>query len=281
MTLSLHMKKIGLALGGGGARGFAHIPMLEVIDDLGIELHAISGTSAGAIVASLYASGMRGFEIREWFEAMLIEKGDGLRELFQKPQALRTIEFLDLSFKHSGLLKGKRFTDTLKEKTGVERFEDLEIPLRVVASDFWKSTQVVLSEGTLFPAIRASMCLPGIFVPVEIDGHILIDGGGVNPVPHDILDDCDVVIAIDVMGFPAKERPKEPGLFSSVIGMFDVMQNTIIEQRLDANPPNLYLKPDIRGVDILDFHRSQEVYEMAEPAARKLQRWLEKLMENW
>lgn len=275
------MKKIGLALGGGGARGFAHIPMLEVLDDIGVDLHAVSGTSAGAIVGALYASGMSGLEIREWFEALLVDKGDTLKDLFDKPRALRAFEFLDLSFKHTGLLKGKRFTDTLKERMGVEEFADLEIPLRLVAADYWKSTQVVLKEGPLFPAIRASMCLPGIFVPVEMDGRILIDGGGVNPVPHDVLDDCDVVIAIDVMGFPSNERPRVPGLFSSVVGMFDVMQNTIIEQRLEANPPNLYLKPNIRGIDILDFHRSQEVYEMAGPAARKLQRWLEELMQNW
>ena len=275
------MKKIGLALGGGGAKGFAHIPMLEVFDELGIEIHAISGTSAGAIIGAMYASGMRGIEIREWLDAMLIDKGDRLIDLFQKPQALRSFEFFDLSFKSTGLLKGRRFTEKMQERMEVTYFEDLKIPLRIVAADYWKSKQVVLRQGELFPAIRASMSLPGIFTPVELNGKILVDGGGVNPVPHDILTDCDVVIAIDVMGFPEVERPKEPGLFSSIIGMFNVMQNTIVVQRLKAHPPNLYIKPNIQGVELLDFHRSEDVYEMAEPAVRELERWLMELIETW
>ncbi len=275
------MKKIGLALGGGGAKGFAHIPMLEVFDELGIEIHAISGTSAGAIIGAMYASGMRGIEIREWLDAMLIDKGDRLIDLFQKPQALRSFEFFDLSFKSTGLLKGRRFTEKMQERMEVTYFEDLKIPLRIVAADYWKSKQVVLRQGELFPAIRASMSLPGIFTPVELNGKILVDGGGVNPVPHDILTDCDVVIAIDVMGFPEVERPKEPGLFSSIIGMFNVMQNTIVVQRLKAHPPNLYIKPNIQGIELLDFHRSEDVYEMAEPAVRELERWLMELIETW
>ncbi len=275
------MKKIGLALGGGGAKGFAHIPMLEVFDELGIEPYVISGTSVGAIIGAMYASGMNGVEIREWFDELLIGKGTTIKDLFHKPKALRSFEFLDLSFKNSGLFKGRRFAAKMQERMEVEYFEDLKTPLRIVAADYWKSKQVILKEGELFPAIRASMSLPGVFVPAEVNGKILVDGGGVNPVPHDVLTDCDVVIAIDVLGFPDEERPKEPGMFSSMIGMYDIMQNTIVKERLKANPPNLYIKPNIRGVDILDFHRSEEVYEMAEPAVQELQHWLEDLMERW
>jgi len=275
------MKKIGLALSGGGAKGFAHIPMLEVFDELGIDIHIISGTSAGAIIGALYASGMKGVDIREWLSQLLIEKGDTLRDIFNKPMAMRSFEFLDLSFQHTGLFKGRRFTQKMQERMGISTFEELKTHLRIVAADYWNCSQVIFSSGELFPAIRASMSLPGIFVPVEYQNRILMDGGGVNPVPFDILRDCDVVIAIDVMGFPDEERPKLPGLFSSVIGMFNVMQNTIVSQRLKSNPPNLYLKPNIQGIDLLDFHRSKEVYEMAEPAASELKRWLIDLMEVW
>jgi NTE family protein len=212
---------------------------------------------------------------------MLIDKGDSFRDVLRKPQALRSLEFLDLSFRQSGLLKGERFTEAMHQRIGLDRFDELRIPLRVVASDYWCCEQVVFSQGELFPAIRASMSLPGIFVPVEYDGRILIDGGGVNPVPHDILDDCDVVIAIDVMGVPDCGQTRIPGLFSSVIGMFNIMQQTIIEQRLIASPPNLYLKPDLPGVDILDFHRSEAIYAMAEPARHELESWLTKLLDSW
>ena len=276
------MKKIGLALGGGGAKGFAHIPMLEVFDELGIEPYAISGTSAGSIVGAMYASGMAGVEIREWMKEMLIDRGATIQDLFQKRNVLKSsLEVLDLSFKPSGLLKGRRFTQKMQERIQVEYFEDLKIKLRVVASDYWTCKQVVLNSGELFPAIRASISLPGVFVPAEVDNKILVDGGGVNPVPFDVLKDCDVVIAVDVMGFPDHERPKVPGMFSSMMGMYNIMQNTIVKQRLKASPPNLYLKPDIRGIDIFDFNRSEEVYEMAEPVAKELQRWLSDLMDTW
>jgi len=276
------MKKIGLALGGGGAKGFAHIPMLEVFDELGIEPYAISGTSAGAVVGAMYASGMAGVEIREWMKEMLIDRGSSIQDLFKKRNVLKSgLEVLDLSFKPSGLLKGRRFTEKMRERMEVEYFEDLKIKLRVVASDYWTSKQVVLKSGELFPAIRASISLPGVFVPAEVDDEILVDGGGVNPVPHDVLRDCDVVIAVDVMGFPDEERPKVPGMFSSMIGMYNIMQNTIVKQRLKAHQPNLYLKPNIQGIDIFDFNRSEEVYEMAEPAAKELQKWLSKLIDTW
>lgn len=277
---STTMNKIGLALGGGGARGFAHIPLLEVIDEMGIELHCISGTSIGAIVGALYASGMKGADIRNWADHLIITRGDTIRDIFKKKEALKTIEFFDLSFRQSGLIKGERFMSVLGEALNTTYFEDLEIPLKIVASDYWKSEQVIYQSGDLLPAIRASMGLPGVFTPIEVKGKIMIDGGGVNPVPHDVLGDCDTVIAVDVMGFPANNKPKEPNLFRSVIGMFDVMQNTIIEQRITANPPNLYLKPDLKGIDLLDFHKANEIYQQTEDAARELQQWLEKLLEE-
>ena len=273
------MNKIGLALGGGGARGLAHIPILEVFDEMSIQPHCISGTSAGAIVGALYASGKPASEIRSWVDELIIKEGTSVRGFFQKRHALKQFEFFDLSFQQSGLLKGKRFIEVLEEELGVTTFEELSIPLRIVASDYWKSRQVVFKSGPLLPAIRASMGIPGVFTPIEVGRRLLVDGGGVNPVPHDILTDCDVVIAIDVLGFPAVSKPKAPGLFQSVIGMFDIMQNTIIDQRLKANPPNLYLKPDLKGFDAFDFHKADAIYEQTESAVQELQRWLTEFLE--
>ena len=275
------MNKIGLALGGGGARGLAHIPILEVFDEMSLQPQCISGTSAGAIVGALYASGMSGAEIRAWVDELIIQDGSPIWEVFQKRQALKSIEFFDLSFQQSGLFKGNRFIKELEKALGKTTFETLNIPLKIVASDYWTSEQVVFESGDLLPAIRASMSLPGVFTPIAVGKRLLVDGGGVNPVPHDILTDCDVVIAVDVMGFPADTKQKPPALFRSVIGMFDIMQNTIIEDRLKASPPNLYLKPDIRGFEILDFNKAEAIYEQTESAVQELQHWLTELLDSF
>lgn len=272
--------RIGLALGGGGARGLAHLPILDVFDQRGIRPAHISGTSAGAIVGALYASGMPAARIREWADSRIIAKEDKLGDILRKKHALKAIEFFDLSFDPSGLIKGERFLEVLGDALGVTTFEELQIPLSIVTSDFWSSEQVILNSGPILPAIRASMSLPGVFTPVQHQGRILVDGGGVNPVPHDILTDCDRVVAIDVMGNPGESNPEEsPKLFRSVIGMFDIMQNTIIRQRREANPPDLYLKPDIRGCDVLEFNKANSVYAKGEASALELERWLDSLTQ--
>jgi NTE family protein len=157
---------------------------------------------------------------------------------------------------------------------GVAAFEDLPIPLRVVAADFWTAEQVVLESGPLLPAVQASMSLPGVFRPVVIGERVLTDGGGVNPVPHDLLGDCDLVVALDVMGRRVAPAHKIPNPFQAVLGMFDIMQHTIIARRLAHCPPDIYLKPDIVGVELLDFHKAEAIFAQAAPAQQALRREL-------
>lgn len=270
------MVKIGLALGGGGVRGLALIPMLEVFDELGIRPHRISGTSLGAVIGALYASGMSAVAIREWAGELL--RGDTRRKAPALRAMLRWIKFKDLEFGSQGLFRGDRFMALLQEAVGVTRFEQLAIPLRIVATDFWLSTQVVIEAGDLLPAIRASMSLPGLFTPARLNGRILIDGAGVNPVPHDVLTECDVVVAIDLMGHMDPGRREKPHLFRSMMGIFDIMQKAIIEAKLKACPPTLYIKPDIYNVDILDFDKVAQVLRQAAPARDRLRRGLESIL---
>ena len=138
------MKKIGLALGGGGARGLAHIPMLEVFDELGIRPHRIAGTSIGAVMGALYASGISGAEIRAGVHSMLKSPDESFRKVLQRKGSFKWLQFLDVEFGHGGLLKGDKFIDFLYEAMRVSRFEDLRIPLNVVATDFYSSEQVVI-----------------------------------------------------------------------------------------------------------------------------------------
>ena len=261
-------KKIGLALGGGGAKGLAHIPMLEVLDELGIRPHRIAGTSIGAIMGALYASGLTGAEIRDGVRRMVATKKEPFREALKNKRGLKWASLLDFEFGSHGLLKGNRFMELLCGFMGARTFEELEIPLRIVATDFWKSEQVILESGDLLPAIRASMGLPGVFTPMEIGGRTLIDGGGVNPLPHDVLDDCDFVIAIDVMG--RLDGTSSPNLVRAVLGMFDIMQNSIIEQKRRLTPPDVYIKPDVSGVDILEINKAETVYRQSEAAQQEL-----------
>lgn len=270
------MKKIGLALGGGGAKGLAHILMLEVFDELDVQPHCIAGTSIGAIMGALYASGIKADQIRQRVDKMVISKGDSFRAILKKKDAFKWLQFMDVDFRGKGLFRGDKFIEFLYEAMGVEHFEDLTIPLKVVASDFWTSEQVVLDTGELLPAVKASMGLPGVFTPVTLNERVLIDGGGVNPVPHDLLTDCDIVIAVDVMGHMNKHKP--PHLFQAVLGTFDVMQNSIISAKRKQSPPDIYIKPDIHDVEILEFYKANDIYEQAEPARQELKRRLEQIL---
>ncbi len=270
--------KIGLALGGGGAKGLAHITMLEVFDELNIRPHRMAGTSIGAVLGALYASGLKARQIREGVQRMVISKGDSFKAALKKKDVLRWLQFMDLEFKGHAIFKGDRFIEFLFNAMDVATFEALDIPLRIVATDFWASRQVVLEKGELLPAVKASMGLPGVFTPVMINNRVLIDGGGVNPVPHDLLLDCDVVVAIDVMGTPQDEATKMPGLFRAVLTTFDIMQNSIIEEKRLKHPPDIYVKPKIQSVDILDFYRANEVYAQAAPAQGRLREQLKELL---
>lgn len=270
--------RIGLALGGGGARGLAHIPMLEVLDELGIRPCCIAGTSIGAVVGAIYASGVHASSIREHTSRMLISEGDSLRDILSKRDALAWIRLLDIDFLGNALFKGDAFVQFLYDRIEKATFEELAIPLKVVATDFWNSAQVVFEKGDLLQAIKASMGLPGVFSPVHIDGRTLIDGGCVNPLPHDILGDCDVVIAVNVMGrLERQDGRKSPTALRAVLETFDIMQRTIVSGKLEASPPTIYVAPDITNVDLLEFHRYREVLELAEPAKTKLRRDLLKL----
>jgi NTE family protein len=246
---------------------------------MGVRPHRIAGTSIGAIMGALYASGVSGTRIREGVQRMIVSKGDSFRDMLKKRDALRWFEFLDVSFKSSGIFKGDKFIDFLFSQMSAHTFEDQHIPLSVVAADFWKSEQVVLESGDLLSAVKASMGLPGVFTPVHRDGRILIDGGGVNPVPHDILDDCDITIAIDVLGDLQPTAPDQtPNLVRTVLATFDIMQNSIVKAKRKLTPPDIYIRPAITDVDILDFYKAETVYEQVKQDRLEFIKELKKLL---
>jgi len=270
--------KIGLALGGGGAKGLAHILALQVFDQLGLRPHRIAGTSIGAIFGALYASGMSAREVEEGVRAVVISEGDSFRAAIEQRKPFKAIKLFDLNFGSRAIFKGDKFIEFLFEMIGVSDFSELQIPLRVVATDFWTAEKVVISEGDLMQAVRASMALPGVFLPVEKDGRVLIDGGAVDPLPYDLLDDCDLLVAVDVMGLMNDPEGEPPNLFRAISGTFDIMQKSIIAGNIAARPPDIYIQPRITNVNILDFFKLETIYEQSRPAQEELRRRLEELL---
>jgi NTE family protein len=274
-------KKVGIALGGGGAKGLCHALMLEVIDEFGIKPEKIAGTSIGAIAGVLYASGLSGKELKARIDNMSLNEDDSLTDALTKKDVLKWFQFIDINWKDGGLLKADTFLDSLMEGVKVTRFEELKIPLNVVAADFWRRDQVVFESGDIRSAVHASMAIPGIFNPVVNGKQVLVDGGVVNPLPYDLLSDtCDLTIAVDVMGNRTESADLIPSLSESIFNSFSIMQKSILRQKVAANPPDIYIAPDIVDIQMLEFYKAEEVFKQARPAADQLRRELDKRLSS-
>jgi NTE family protein len=269
--------RIGLALGSGGAGGLAHIAMLSVFEECGIEPAAVAGTSIGAIIGTLHAAGLPAAEIRALFREFGGSALDPFSGLLERdgPPGLRDILKVDLA--GGSILDAGGFIDFIAEHFEARDFADLDKPLAIVATDYWSGEPVVCREGDLLEAIRASMAVPGLFAPVERDGRLLIDGGTSDPLPAEQLEEVDVVVAIDVTGSRRAERDGRPGLTDLLFNSFEIMQQSILRERLEQHRPDIYIKPELPGIRLLHFDRVDGIIESAAPAAEELRRALEAL----
>jgi NTE family protein len=273
------MKKVGIALGGGGAKGLAHIPMLEVLDELGVRPRRIAGTSIGSIMGVLYASGLSAAEIREGI-SQLTETPRTLKEIFEARELPAWLDFIDIDLGRSSLLKVDSFLAELAGVIGVTSFEELKIPLAVVAADFWAREEVVFESGPIIPAVAASFALPGIFKPIVMGEQVLVDGGSVNPIPYDLLqDECDIVIAVDVLGERKPGDELLPSYTETIFNTFQISEQSIVNAKIKASPPSIYVESGVENVKVLEFHKAPEIYEQARPAARKLREELAALLD--
>jgi NTE family protein len=268
--------KIGLALGGGGARGLAHIQVFETLDELGIRPYRIAGTSIGAVMGSLYASGLSGKEIHALVHQWQTPRPEKRHGILDRRDLRRWAALLDPSFDRSGLFKGEKIIRFLSDFVKCTTFEELKIPLYVTAADYGDASEVVFKSGDLLSAVRASIAIPGVFTPVERDGNLLLDGGVVNPLPYDLLqDECDLVIAVDVGGVRNADEKHRPAFFDTVIGGFEIMEASMIRDRLKSNPPDIYLKPDIRNVGLLEFNKTEQIFHQSAAIKDELRRRLQ------
>ena len=195
-------KRVGLALGSGGARGWAHLGVVQALEEKGVQIDFVAGTSMGSIVGAFCAA----------------RRVEALRELALNLDWKRLRQFLwEVSLSRSGLTDGKRLLEETRKMLGFSEFGELALPFRAVATDLDTGGEVVLGSGDLLQAVRASISIPGLFSPVRIDGRLLVDGGLVNPVPVNVARDmgAQVVISVDVaQGVepePALPAPLEAG----------------------------------------------------------------------
>ena len=270
---------IGLALGAGGANGLAHIAVLEALDEMEVRPEIIAGSSIGAILGVLYASGISGREMRksalEIFESQPSIWGGWLERI----TGSGLLEMLRPGLGDGGLLDPEGVLDFVREKIRVQNFEELKIPLKVVAADFWRREQVVFDSGEIIPAIEASMAVPGLFAPVRYQERLLVDGAIVNPVPFDlVLDRCDISVAVDVSGKSSPDNKERPSYLDTIFATFEIMQESIMQQKLRIYSPDIYLRPEVVDVRLMQFNKIKRILKEAEPARERLKEELERLL---
>ncbi len=273
--------RIGLALGGGGARGLAHIPILEAFDELGLKPDIISGTSIGAIFGAAYASGISGSEIRAHTLEVLTQRFALLRDLFNaRAQVMNRV--LGIFAVRSALLDPVSLLDIIMPPGIANGFDDLQIPLRIVATDFYNQEPYVFSSGPLKQAVAASMSLPALFQPVMVGSHAMIDGGLSNPLPFDLLGgDADIIVAVDVSGAPVpSENRNHPTAFEALFASAFIFERTIIREKLKSGQPDIYIEGGTSHFQVLDFLRLNEVLAAAEPAKQKLKSQLQRILAS-
>ncbi len=270
---------VAIALGGGGARGLAHVVALEVLDELGVRPVAISGTSIGAIVGAAYAAGMEAREIRDHVGTALRNRSQVMANLLRA----RVGRFSDLLLRGGGnpiQLDAQTCLDLFWPDQVPDHFNRLAIPFFAVATDFHACTAVVFSSGALAPAVAGSMAIPGMFRPVDFAGKVLVDGGAVNPLPYDLLfDQADIVIAVDVtFGGRMRER-RLPTPFGAMFGSAQIMQGSITAEKIKRRPPDILLRPPVSRFSVLDFLRATQILRAAEGGKDELKRALSARLE--
>lgn len=283
-------KSVSLILGSGGARGLAHIGVIEVLEKNGFEIRSIAGCSMGALVGGIYASGKLD-EFEHWVRA--INKVD-------------IVSLLDIAWQKHGLVKGDKIINTLIDLVGDKLIEDLPIRFTAVAADVRNEKEVWINSGKLFDAIRASISLPLFFTPVAYRNGHLIDGGVLNPVPiaPTFNDDTDLKVAVN-LGGPVDSTPKRRRAKSSSDGelasfqgrvrkfiddlqdsildrdasdwsaydiadqAFDAMQGAIARTKLAAYPPDIHIEIARNACGTMEFDRADEIIELGRRKARE------------
>ncbi len=253
------MKTFALALGGGGARGLAHIAVIEALDEMGVKPVAIAGTSIGALVGAAYAAGIRGKDIRRHVIGFAHDRGETMRRLI----AARAGTLADLfagAFGHATQIDAEKFCEQFLPETIPADFAELAIPLTVMAADLHRRQEAPLTSGPLRAALAASIAIPGLFRPVAVGGRILIDGGATNPLPFDRLRGlADYIVAVDVLSVPPAERGDIPSAWETIYATLNIMGSAIVAAKLAHAAPDIVIRPNVGIFRTLDFYQATAI----------------------
>ncbi|WP_275789213.1 patatin-like phospholipase family protein [Pararhizobium gei] len=249
---------VAIAFGGGGARGLAHIHVIEALDELGIRPVAIAGSSIGAIMGAAMASGLSGADIREHTLSTVGRR----KEIFNRLWRLRPASFRQAvaSGFRVGQFNLERILPAFLPEAIATDFSALQIPLKVLVTDYYGQAEHVCESGDLHAALAASAAIPAMFMPVRIDGRVMIDGGIYNPLPFDHLAGlADIVVAVDVVGGPDGDGETMPSRIDSLFGASQLMMQSIIAMKMKAHPPDILLRPEVNRYRVMDFLKAQDV----------------------
>lgn len=290
---ALRKLRLGLALGSGGARGWAHIGALRALSKLGIEPDVICGTSMGALVGAYHLTG-RLEELEIWAKRLTM---------------LRMVRYLNFRIVRNGFIAGHRLFSEMDETLGASEFKDLPIPFATVATDLNSGHEIWFTDGPIVPAVRASFSLPAFFDPVWVDNRWVVDGALVNPVPVSVCHalGAQVVIGINLNVSPplmshgpktagankggfsalpawtgtilnggargdlsdrdeAVRDPDAPSLFGVLSSTLNIVQDRVTRARMAADPPDLNILPKVGHIGMLDFHTAEECIDAGEAA---------------
>ncbi|ODT27316.1 MAG: Patatin [Kaistia sp. SCN 65-12] len=268
----------GIAFGGGGARGLAHIHVIEALDELGVRPVAIAGSSIGAIMGAGMAAGLSGGEIREHVRSILTHRTEVASRMWRaRPGTFAEMMKGGLRI---GQFNAERIVGAFLPEAVPGTFAELQIPMKVTATDFFGHRLVVLSEGDLHSALAASAAIPAVFRPIMRDGCLLIDGGIYNPVPFDLIGEAaDIVIAIDVVGAPSDAERKRPTTIDLMYGASQLMMQSIIANKLERCRPDILIRPPVSRFRVLDFMKVDAVLEETAAVRDEVKRAVEKALE--
>jgi NTE family protein len=253
--------KIGLALGSGGARGFAHLGVIKVLKEAGIPIHLIAGSSMGALVGSFYGAGIE------------------IDHLYKLSTAFKRKYFLDFTVPKMGFIAGKRVKEFIKVFTHGKKIEELDLPVGIVATDLLTGEKVIFTKGPVAEAVRASISIPGIFVPEKYNGRILIDGGVSDRVPVSVAKQmgADLVIAVDVSG--VERNAEMTSIYDVIMQSIDIMQKEIINNRAIAS--DIMIRPPVETYSSRAFTNIEEIITLGEEEAKKHLEEIKSSIESW
>jgi len=239
--------KVGLALGAGAARGLAHIGVLQILQEEKIPIDVIAGTSIGSMIGAFYASGV------------------DLYMLGRLAEHLQWKHLTDFTFCKAGLINGKELLDFIRLLTKNKSFSELNLPFAAVATDIHNGEEVILQEGIVADAVRASISVPGIFTPVQLDGRLLVDGAVVSNLPVNVAKHlgADLVIGVDI-GVNLKAN-KTSNMVEIILQTISIMDCEIAKYK--ATEADIIIRPGVGDVAITAIHRAQECISLGREAA--------------